>query len=336
MTIKKFYTLLILWLILPFAISAKEFIHIEQSFDTKKQHFINEINGQFGYTDEALQALFQQIHPDKKILAKISRPAEKTTPWFKYQKIFADKSRLTNGVKFYQQHQATLQQAYEKYGVPPSIIVAIIGVETRYGKIMGKDKVIQALSTIGFGYPKREKFFTKELKSFLQMCAENQLDPLSLRGSYAGAMGMAQFMPSSYLHYSVDYDGDGKRDLWHNPDDAIFSVANYLAENGWQRDEPITDEAMTIAPANYQGKYNHKPFTTLSDLNLQGFNTKTLIADSNQEVGLLKLAGKNEPLYFITFNNFSVITTYNTSPMYAMAVFNLAKSIESQLTEHHK
>ncbi len=332
---KPFYLILILSLILPFAIRAKEFAQTQQNFATKKQQFIDEMTGQFGYTDMELQSIFQQVSLNKKILAKISRPAEKTTPWFKYKKIFADKSRLDNGVKFYRQHQTTLEQAYEKYGVPPSIIVAIIGVETRYGKIMGKDKVIQALSTIGFGYPKRERFFTKELKAFLQMCAENQLDPLSLKGSYAGAMGMTQFMPSSYLHYAVDYDGDGKRDLWHNPDDAIFSVANYLAENGWQRDEPITDSAITIAAGNYQGEYNHKPFTTLSELNLQGFNTKTLIADSNQRVGLLKLAGKNNPLYFITFTNFSVITTYNTSPMYAMAVFNLAASIESRLTEQY-
>ncbi len=336
MTIKNFYTLLLFWLILPFSIHAKEFTHVEKVFNDKKQRFINEMHGQLGYTDNSLQSLFQHVKLNKAILTKISRPAEKTTPWFKYKKIFSDRSRLTNGIKFYRQHQATLQQAYERYGVPPSIIVAIIGVETRYGKIMGNDKVIEALSTIGFGYPKREKFFTKELKSFLQMCTENQLDPLSLRGSYAGAMGMAQFMPSSYLHYAVDYNGDGKRDLWHNPDDAIFSVANYLAENGWQRDEPITDSAITIAANDYQGKYNHKPFTTLSTLNLQGFNTKTLIADSNQRVGLLKLAGKNEPLYFITFTNFSVITTYNTSPMYAMAVFNLSRSIESQLTEQHK
>ncbi len=318
--------------VLPLAIGATE--HKLNNFNVKKQQFINEMIGQFGYTDTALQDIFQQVTLNKKILAKISRPAEKTIPWFKYKKIFSDTARLKNGVKFYQQHQATLQQAYEKYGVSPSIIVAIIGVETRYGKIMGKDKVIQALSTIGFAYPKREKFFTKELRAFLQMCAENQLDPLSLRGSYAGAMGIAQFMPSSYLHYAVDYDGDGKRDLWHNPDDAIFSIANYLAKNGWQKDAPITDTA--VIPDDYQGTYNHKPFTSLSVLNQQGIDTKTLITDSNQAVGLLKLAGQHQMLHFITFKNFAVITTYNTSPMYAMAVFDLAKSIEFQLTEHHQ
>ncbi len=316
---------LTLWL-LPFIIGAKEL-----DFNIKKQAFIKKMAGQFGYTEKALSNLFQQVKLNKSILAKIAHPAEKTTPWFKYKKIFSDQARRINGVAFFKKHQTTLEQAYERYGVPPSIIVAIIGVETRYGKIMGKHRVIQALATIGFAYPKREKFFTKELKAFLQMCAKEKINPLSPRGSYAGAMGMAQFMPSSYLHYAVDYNGDGKRDLWHNPDDAIFSIANYLAKNGWQKDQPIVDVANV--PSGYHGKYHHKPFTTLLKLSQQGISPTNIIAEGNQRVGLLKLRGKNKLLPFITFKNFSVITTYNTSPMYAMAVFELAKSIELLLME---
>lgn len=295
----------------------------------KGKAFIAEMTGQFGYQQAELEKLFEQVKPSQSILEKISRPKEKTLPWFKYQRIFSDSQRSDNGAAFYRRHQAVLAQAYQQYGVPPSIIVAILGVETRYGKVMGNDFVIQALATIAFDYPKREAFFTKELRAFLQMSKENGFDPLALKGSYAGAMGMAQFMPSSYLHYAVDYEGDGKKDLWQNPADAIFSIANYLAENGWQRDQVIVDTAVLSQP--YHGQLNHKPFTVMEKLQHQGIDSKNVQVDSHTPTGLLKLDGENQPLYFITFKNFAVITTYNTSPMYAMAVFELAKSIEARL-----
>lgn len=323
-SIKYYFTLWLFLATLPFTTFAENL-----GFNEKKQQFIEQMSGQFGYQKSDLETLFQQVNLNEKILEKISRPKEKTMPWFKYRRIFSDTARSKNGAAFYRKHQAVLEQAYNKYGVPPSIIVAIIGVETRYGKVMGNDSVIQALATIAFGYPKREAFFTKELRAFLQMTQEDGLDPLALRGSYAGAMGMAQFMPSSYLRYAVDYDGDGKRDLWQTPSDAIFSIANYLSGNGWQKDQLIVDNALIAAP--YNGQYGHKPFTTLSTLNNQGVDTQHVLASGDHRVGLLTLDGKDEPLYFITFPNFAVITTYNTSPMYAMAVFELAKSIESRL-----
>lgn len=323
-SIKYYFTLWLFLATLPFTTFAENL-----GFNEKKQQFIEQMSGQFGYQKSDLETLFQQVNLNEKILEKISRPKEKTMPWFKYRRIFSDTARSKNGAAFYRKHQAVLEQAYNKYGVPPSIIVAIIGVETRYGKVMGNDSVIQALATIAFGYPKREAFFTKELRAFLQMTQEDGLDPLALRGSYAGAMGMAQFMPSSYLRYAVDYNGDGKRDLWQTPSDAIFSIANYLSGNGWQKDQLIVDNALIAAP--YNGQYGHKPFTTLNTLNNQGVDTQHVLASGDHRVGLLTLDGKEEPLYFITFPNFAVITTYNTSPMYAMAVFELAKSIESRL-----
>lgn len=322
--IKYYFTLWLFLATLPFTTFAENL-----GFNEKKQQFIEQMSGQFGYQKSDLETLFQQVNLNEKILEKISRPKEKTMPWFKYRRIFSDTARSKNGAAFYRKHHAVLEQAYDKYGVPPSIIVAIIGVETRYGKVMGNDSVIQALATIAFAYPKREAFFTKELRAFLQMTQEDGLDPLALRGSYAGAMGMAQFMPSSYLRYAVDYDSDGKRDLWQTPSDAIFSIANYLSGNGWQKDQLIVDNALISAP--YNGQYGHKPFTTLSALNNQGVDTQHVLASGDHRVGLLTLDGKDEPLYFITFPNFAVITTYNTSPMYAMAVFELAKSIESRL-----
>lgn len=302
----------------------------ENYADTAKgKAFINELAGQYGYSKNELTQLLQQVSRDENILKKISRPAEKAMPWHRYQQIFLDKKRIDNGVKFYRQHEKVLLEAYEKYGVSPLIITAILGVETRYGKVMGNDKVITALATIGFDYPKREKFFTKELREFLRMSKENGFDPLRLKGSYAGAMGMAQFMPSSYRHYAVDYENDGQIDLWHNPNDAIFSIANYLAEHGWQRDQLIVDEAILLLP--YSGKYQHKPFTTLGAVKAQGVMLKNLVATDDVPVGVLSLAGKDGELVFVTFKNFAVITRYNTSPMYAMAVNDLAAAIGEKL-----
>lgn len=295
----------------------------------KGKAFIQEMTGQFDYSSAALTELLSQVSRDEKILEKISRPAEKTMPWYKYEKIFLDQPRIDNGIHFYRDHEQTLNEAYDKYGVPQSIIVAILGVETRYGKVMGDDRVIDALATIGFDYPKREAFFTKELKAFLQMTKQEGLDPLALKGSYAGAMGMAQFMPSSYLNYAVDYEGDGKRDLWKNPNDAIFSVANYLAEHGWKRDEVIVDEALSFI--DYKGKLQHKPFTTAFALKAHGVTPIKLEPADESEVGLIELEGEQGAKLFMTFHNFAVITTYNTSPMYALAVAKLASELEARL-----
>ncbi len=286
------------------------------------------MTGKFGYSKSELQQIFSHVQMDSTILNKISRPAEKTTPWYLYKKIFLDKQRINNGVAFYQKYKTILDEAYKKFGVPQSVIVAILGVETRYGKVMGNDKVITALSTIAFNYPKREKFFTKELKAFLKMAKSEGFNPLLPKGSYAGAMGMAQFMPSSYLHYAVDYENDGNKDLWNNPADAIFSIANYLEKNGWQRGGVIVDTASLTRP--YKGKYSHKPFTTLHNLNQQGVYLKNIVAMGNSKVGLLSLDNKPQKQYYITFPNFAVITTYNTSPMYAMAVTELSRIIDEK------
>ncbi len=293
------------------------------------QQFIASMAGQYGYSQAQLTELFSHVYRDDKILEKISRPKEKTTPWFKYQRIFLDDNRINNGLAFYQQNEAVLNKAYETYGVSPFIITAIIGVETRYGKVMGKDKVLTALATIGFDYPKRADFFMSELQAFLQMAAQEKFNPMSPKGSYAGAMGMAQFMPSSFLKYAVDYDGDGKRDLWSNPHDAIFSVANYLKGHGWERDGEICSEAKPNDA--YNGTVSHYPFTTLGELRKQGISAvKDGAFTDDTWAGYLELDGEDGYLPFITYDNFAVITTYNTSPMYAMAVKNLAERIEEQ------
>lgn len=293
--------------------------------------FIAEFLPTSTYTKAELYQIFLNVYPKQSILKLIARPAEKTKPWYQYRRIFLDDARLRNGVRFYHQHQAVLEQAYQQYGVDPFIIVAIIGVETRYGKVMGKDRVIDALATLGLSYPKRAPFFRKELATYLRMAKRYGFDVFSKKGSYAGAMGMAQFMPSSYLNYAVDYENDGVIDLWHNPNDAIFSVANYLSEHGWQVDRPIITEADMFAEIAFSfERHAHKPFTTLHQLREQG--VFPLVESSrfvdDDAVGLLTLASDAETdKVWITFNNFSVITKYNTSPLYAKSVQELALNL---------
>lgn len=297
--------------------------YADYSQTAKGQAFIQSMAGQHGYTETALQQLFSQVSRDERILQKISRPAEKTKAWYEYKPLFITAQQIERGKAFYQAHRHVLQAAYQKFGVDPNIIVAILGVETRYGRVMGNDQVLTALATIAFDYPRRETFFTAELKAFLKMAKQEGFDPLTPHGSYAGAMGMAQFMPSSFLNYAVDYDGDGKRDLWHNEGDAIFSIANYLAKHGWQRDAVIVDRAI-LHGQDYSGGYQHKPFTTVADLKAQGvFPMMAVVADKTP-AGMLRLQAQGGFQDFITFNNFAVITTYNTSPLYAMAVVELA------------
>ena len=169
----------------------------------------------------------------------MSRPAERVVPWFEYRNIFMTEERIAAGVRFWTEHAATLEQVAERYGVAPEMIVAIVGIETYFGTRMGKYRVLDALATLAFAYPPRAAFFASELESFLLLTREEQVDPTAALGSYAGAMGAGQFIPSSYRAYAVDADADGKRDLWTDWDDVFGSVANYFAKHGWRTGEPV-------------------------------------------------------------------------------------------------
>lgn len=311
----------IIFLLLPTLVMA------DYAATPKGEQFIKSMTGKFGYTRKALITLLSGVQRDERILEKISRPTEKTKPWYAYRQLFITPQQVELGKAFYQRHKSVLLEAEQHYGVPPEVIVAILGVETRYGRVMGGDSVLTALATIAFDYPRREKFFTAELRAFLQMAKQEKFDPRVPLGSYAGAMGMAQFMPSSFLNYAVDYEGDGKRDLWTNPHDAIFSIANYLAKHGWQRGGQLVDTAIVLKA--YRGRYQHKPFTTLAKLQKQHIVPLDVNSAKNDtaSVGLIRLAIEDGYHHFLTFNNFAVITTYNTSPLYAMAVTDLANLI---------
>ncbi|MGH8596469.1 MAG: lytic murein transglycosylase B [Gammaproteobacteria bacterium] len=259
------------------------------------------------------------------VLAAIAKPAE-VKPWYQYRAIFLTPERIKNGVQFLSDNASSVDAAAQQFGIPAEIIVAIIGVETSYGLNAGIYRALDALATLAFHYPKRAIFFRKELEQFLLLAREEQVDPIALKGSYAGAMGIPQFMPSSYRKYAVDFDADGRRDIWDRPADAIGSVANYLYRHGWQPQQPI---ALPAAPD--AGLAEHVSETlelkqTLADFALHGVHPHGQAA-ANLRAVLVAYEGESAAEYWFGFNNFYVITRYNRSPKYALAVIQLADEI---------
>jgi len=294
--------------------------------------FIDKMVEQHQFDKAELKALFQSVDIKEKIIATMQRPAE-GLPWHKYRKIFMTDKRVKGGVKFWQENQAALTAVEEKYGVPAQIIIAIIGVETQYGGNTGYHRVIDALSTLGFSYPKRSKFFLSELENFLILCREEKMNPLEPTGSYAGAMGIPQFMPSSYRAYAADFEADGKRDIWTNSADAIASVANYFVLHHWKKGGdvafPVKAEGDAYKQALTKGL---KPDLSVSELESLAITSKQDIA-SDETIKLLAYEQLENNDLWIGLNNFYVITRYNHSPLYAMAVFQLSEAINSQCTE---
>lgn len=294
-----------------------------------QEDFINKMVTQHGFDEFYLTQLLEQAKVRQSIVKLMSRPQRrgKPTPWYRYRRIFLTDDRIDGGVNFWRKYAPDLQRAQATYGVPPEIITAIIGVETFYGKITGGYRVIDALTTLSFHYLRRADFFREELEHFLILTREEGLDPLTLEGSYAGAMGLGQFMPSSFRNYAVDFDGDGKRDIWNNYIDAIGSVANYFSRHGWRSGGEII-KATQIRPDAIENllSLDFKPKYTLKYLKRLGLryhgnqsdNTPAMFLDLETEQGMA---------YWVGFNNYYVITRYNRSKRYATAVYQLSEAI---------
>ncbi len=291
------------------------------------QAVINELVEEEGLDRASLQAVLGEAQRQESILKAIARPAEKTKPWYDYREIFVTDKRERQGIEFYREHRDTLRRAEQESGVPAEIIVAIIGVETYYGRITGSYRVIDALATLAFDYPKRSTFFTSELKHYLILTNEQGVDPLLNKGSYAGAMGYGQFMPSSYRHYAVDFDDDGLTDIWKNPVDAIGSVANYFSSHGWRPDNPVITAAVLSDEANTEW-FNDglKPKHTLGEFAGQGITPYRDLPPDALATGV-RLEGDAGMEYWLGLHNFYVITRYNHSAMYAMSVYQLSQNL---------
>lgn len=295
--------------------------------------FIDKMVTEHGFEQAELEQVFADVEVKDSILKAISRPAEKSKPWHEYRDIFLTASRIDGGVEFWEQHKEALSQAEQTYGVPAEYIVAILGVETRYGGNVGGFRVIDALSTLAFRYPPRSPFFTSELEHFLILTREEQMSQLKPVGSYAGAMGLGQFMPSSYRAYAVDFDKDGQRDIWTNPTDAIGSIANYLAVHGWQPGESVVHRTQlnNSLPEDITGK-DLKPAFSREQLAVAGFSLDQLPAGKDK-LSVIALTQTDGEEYWLGRQNFYAITRYNHSRMYAMAVYQLAQAIRQQFGE---
>ncbi len=316
----------ILAALLLFSISISAADNTPSEFSQGMEKFVDEMVQKHGFERSAIRALMQKARYRQTIIDAITRPYE-AKPWYQYRALFVTPERTQAGVAFWQENQALLDKAAAEYGVPPEIIVAIIGVETRYGNFMGNYPVLDALSTLAFAYPPRADFFRRQLEEFLLLRQEERIDASQVSGSYAGAIGMPQFIPSSYRNYAVDFDGDGQRDLVNSRADAIGSVANYFREHGWSPGE------MVAVPAKVEGSdYNHfanfdlKPNASVEQLANVGVTSGQPLPQDMQTT-LLQLETENGEEHWLGFQNFYVITRYNHSALYAMAVYQLSQEI---------
>lgn len=295
--------------------------------DADQPQWLEQLSEKFSLSNTELEAAVEQAEYQQGIIDAMTRPAE-AKPWSAYRPIFLTEKRLKQGVEFWQEHQELLEKAQQELQVPPQIITAIIGVETFYGTHMGAHKVLDALYTLGFHYPPRGEFFRSEFANYLVLAKEQDWELTEQKGSYAGAMGMGQFIPSSYRHYAVDFDGDGERNLF-DATDAIGSVANYFHEHHWQLDEDVAYPATVTDTEKAQALLSEERQLTHSwaELAAAGIIVEDELA-ADTPVKLIELAGAKGPEYWVVRHNFYVITRYNHSPLYAMAVYQLSEQLK--------
>lgn len=294
--------------------------------------FAEEVASAGGPSSSTVLATLSEAQVQQSILDAIARPAE-AKPWRAYRPIFISDKRIDDGVEFYRDNRALLDRIGKEYGVPPEIVVAIIGVETSYGRVTGKYRVLDALATLAFHYPPRAPFFRGELKQLFLLGDMHLAYPIDeLKGSYAGAMGWGQFMPTSIAKWAKDEDGDAKIDLWNSLPDITASVANYFAEHGWEPGQPVAARAQPAADARELHPEGLEPVYAVQQMEAWGYAPLTHV-DAEIASTLLKLDGEIGPEYWLTFRNFYVISRYNRSPLYSMAVWQLSQEIASGAAE---
>jgi peptidoglycan lytic transglycosylase B len=293
--------------------------------------FIDQVVTQDGLRRRDVRKLLAEAQPQPKIIEAVTRPVEKISPWWEYHDRFVTSERISDGVQFWTDHKEALERAAAEYEVPAEYIVAILGVETHYGRNTGRYRALDALTTLAFDYPPREKFFRGELEQFLVLAKENKLDARTVTGSYAGALGAPQFMPSQYRRYAVDANTDRQRDLWNDWDDIIASVANYLREYGWTPGGPVLAEARLEPDPNFQIEPRNLELNeTVDTLNAHGVKVDLDLPGDTPAL-LLSAEQRDGPYYRVGFHNFRVIAHYNASARYVMAVYDLAQALLQHL-----
>ncbi|KAB7630972.1 lytic murein transglycosylase B [Stenotrophomonas rhizophila] len=311
-------------------------------FEVARANFVRDTAARYGIPAAQIQATLAQAQIRDPIIAAMSRPAERVKPWNEYRPMFISQARIEGGKKFLAQHREELMRVQQRTGVPAEVIVAIIGVETSYGGNTGNYRVLDALYTLAFKYPRsgdpaklerevrRELFFRDELARLFALTRDEKLDITAIKGSYAGAMGMGQFMPSSYLDYAVDGNGDGRRDLFNSYDDVFSSIANYFVKKGgWVRGGPVAVPATLQAGREEFNPTEWAPTWTLSQLAQRGYQPSVPVA-AGLTATPITLEGSTGKQYWLGFQNYYAITRYNLSKMYAMAVYQLSQAIAGQ------
>lgn len=308
------------------------FTYADQALVQRKdvQKFIDKMVRKDHFDKRQLVIIMRAARFQPQIIESMDKPYEKKT-WDVYKAIFLTSQRVQEGIAFWRANQAALERAEREYGVPANIIVAIIGVETLYGKHQGNYRVLDALTTLAFYYPKRSDYFTKELAEFLLLCREQGVPADQYMGSYAGAMGKPQFMPSSYRFYAVDFTGHGKRDLMGNDHDVIGSVANYFHRHGWTKNQNIA-QPVQVSGSHYKTLMTNSKSAdyTYKRLIASGVKPLSVVASHPDRAGLIELTTQNGQEFWLAYPNFYVITRYNTSPQYALVVYLLSQQLKTQ------
>jgi peptidoglycan lytic transglycosylase B len=293
--------------------------------------FVNDVVNRDGLNRKDVRTLLKQAQPQPKILEIMNRPLERVAPWWEYRDHFMSAERISEGTGFWLDHKISLEQISAQYQVPCEYLVAILGVETRYGRQTGRYRVLDALATLAFDYPPRHSYFREELEQFLLLAKEDQLDPLTATGSYAGAMGAPQFMPSSYRRYAVDVHTDRRRDLWGDWDDILASVANYLHQYGWVAGGPVLAETRLEPDPSFQIEpHNLELNQTVESLAAHGVKVEMSVP-ADTPVVLISAEQRDGPAYRVGFHNFYVLTRYNASARYAMVVHELAQAVAQRV-----
>lgn len=320
--------LLVLLLTLSLSAAARRVADPGPLFSERPEYaaFVGSMAARLGVDWHELEPLFRQVRLNPQIIRTMSLPAE-ARPWDQYRPLFVNPRRIEGGVRFWGEHGEDLARARQRYGVPEALIVAILGVETMYGRNVGSYRVIEALTTLAVEFPPRADYFRYELEEFLRLAREQGFDALAMRGSYAGAMGIGQFMPSSWRRHGVDFDGDGRTDLRYSPSDVIGSVASYIRAHGWQEGRPVAvpvevvgEETRELANTGWSAR---RP---LSEWRARGVAVPQGLPEG-EEAMLVRLDTTRGPEFWLAFHNYYVITRYNRSFQYALAVFQLAGEI---------